>query len=85
MPPRKRAASAPQPDSDTEPLTEDGTEQQDSGAEGGTATAPPDDTEDKPKRSSRKTVEQPCPECFPEGWPATSTAVGCEHGTWTRD
>ncbi|MGE7437948.1 hypothetical protein [Kitasatospora sp. NPDC001175] len=26
--------------------------------------------------------EQPCPECFPDGWPEGASAVGCEHGSW---
>ncbi|KIF67626.1 hypothetical protein HY68_01650 [Streptomyces sp. AcH 505] len=28
--------------------------------------------------------EPPCAEHFPQGWPATATAVGCEHGNWAR-
>ena len=85
MPPRKRAQSAPKTDSDAELLADDATEQEDSGAEGSTAPAPPDDTEDKPKRGSRRHSDQPCTTCFPEGWPDGAIAVGCEHGSWTRD
>lgn len=27
---------------------------------------------------------QPCSECFPDGWPAGATSVGCVHGQWDR-
>lgn len=27
----------------------------------------------------------PCTECLPGGWPDGASAVGCTHGTWTRD
>lgn len=50
---------------------------------------PADDTTDpepdapQPKRT--KPQEQPCVECFPQGWPADdATSAGCGHGSWQR-
>lgn len=79
MPPRKRAESVPKTEeSSVEALAE---------AEGAPAVAdeeqPAPPAEAKPKRN--KPANLPCAECFPNGWPETSTAVGCEHGSWTRD
>lgn len=101
MPPRKRAASAPKPDPNgcvVEPATEDdgdGTSEvpvepqdsDDTGASTDSASAPaPDgDEEPGPERSDLQSVEAPCAECFPNGWPAQGYAVGCTHGTWTRE
>ena len=31
-----------------------------------------------------KKDDTPCEEHFPTGWPDGVTAVGCEHGSWTR-
>lgn len=25
-----------------------------------------------------------CGDCFPDGWPADATAIGCIHGSWQR-
>lgn len=36
-------------------------------------------------KRGRRTAETPCQSCFPDGWPDDATAVGCEHGSWTRD
>lgn len=38
-----------------------------------------------PARSDLQAVEQPCPECMPNGWPDGAFSVGCTHGTWVRD
>jgi hypothetical protein len=73
MPPRKRAQSAPKTDDETlEPLADEET-----GPDGGAET--------EPERSDLQAVENPCPNCFPNGWPEGSFAVGCEHGSWIRD
>lgn len=39
----------------------------------------------KPTKSDLQKVEQPCSECFPDGWGDGFFARGCEHGTWARD
>lgn len=71
MPPRKRAQSAPKTDGETlEPASDE---------------QPPPDAETEPNRSDLQTVDAPCSECFPGGWPEQSFAVGCTHGTWQRD
>lgn len=39
----------------------------------------------EPSIDSTNTDKQPgCTDCFEDGWPPESTAVGCEHGTWIR-
>jgi hypothetical protein len=78
MPPRKRAESAPKIE---EPTVESSADAPSADAE--ETSAPQADT--KPKRSERKPATLPCTDCFPGGWPETSTAVGCEHSSWTRD
>ncbi|MFJ5217172.1 hypothetical protein ACIP98_20920 [Streptomyces sp. NPDC088354] len=45
---------------------------------------PGDDDAPKADEGSDEPAERPCPQCFPQGWRDTVTAVGCEHGTWTR-
>jgi hypothetical protein len=70
MPPRKRAEAAPTPEPDPTVTT-------------GEAEAP--EPAPKPAKAARRTASAPCTTCFPGGWPETSTAVGCEHGSWTRD
>jgi hypothetical protein len=71
MPPRKRAASSPTPDREAaEPLAEDKTMEN-----------PNADT----AHSAPQAADAPCTECFPGGWPADATSVGCGHGTWGRD
>lgn len=37
-----------------------------------------------PERSDLQTVDRPCEECHPRGWPEGAYAVGCTHGTWVR-
>lgn len=38
-----------------------------------------------PAPTETQTEKQPdCSECFEDGWPPESTAVGCEHGMWIR-
>lgn len=58
----------------------------------GDAPAPPlaDDRGDTPaapplSKSDLQEVEQPCAQCFPNGWPEGAFSVGCEHGTWIRN
>lgn len=46
---------------------------------GDTPAAPP------PSKSDLQEVEQPCAQCFPNGWPEGAFSVGCEHGTWIRN
>ncbi|MEU0818961.1 hypothetical protein [Streptomyces mirabilis] len=77
MPPRKRAASAPKPETEgtVAPLAEDDSDDP--------AAEQPD--EPKPERSDLQPVDAPCLECFPNGWPEQSFAVGCTHSTWKRD
>lgn len=49
-------------------------------------TSPEDPESDgAPARSDLQAVEQPCPECMPNGWPEGAFSVGCTHGTWIRD
>jgi hypothetical protein len=96
MPPRKRAASAPNDEPEQEPLA----------PEADASTEPDDDTEvsapaadatdevpadtddadqdDEAARSDLQTVGQPCQECFPNGWPEGAFSVGCTHGTYVR-
>ncbi|MGW2692333.1 hypothetical protein ACWC3Y_10780 [Streptomyces sp. NPDC001296] len=78
MPPRKRAQTAPKTDElgeTAEPLTEGEPEPSGPDADGATA---------EPERSDLQAVNEPCPTCFPGGWPEQSFAVGCEHGSWQR-
>ena len=51
------------------------------------ADAPTETTSHAPQETKRgrRTAEAPCKICFPDGWPDSVTAVGCEHGSWTRD
>lgn len=71
MPPRKRAETAPDPIDSARP---------DQGPDDGTTPAAP-----AAKTSPKAKAEQPpCPECMPAGWPETATAMGCEHGQFTR-
>lgn len=83
MPPRKRAQSAPK--TEPEPTDETLPENDDSATPDDAPTAPSGDAETKPARSDLETVEQPCPDCFPGGWPDQAFAVGCTHGSWQRD
>lgn len=73
--------AAAEPDGPREPQdsNDDGT--------GEPTAAPPDETapDPVPERSDLQTVEQPCPECVPNGWPDGAFSVGCTHGTWVRD
>lgn len=69
MPPRKRAETEPAPLDTTEDTS--GTE------------ATPDSPAPAAKR--RKADPEVCPACFPNGWPGNAEAVGCEHGSWTRN
>ncbi|MGW4042949.1 hypothetical protein [Streptomyces sp. NPDC004721] len=51
-------------------------------AEEPTPADPKDD--ESPSRSDLQTVERPCLECMPNGWPEGAFSVGCTHGTWVR-
>lgn len=48
---------------------------------------PAEETSEEPQaaKRTRRTAVEPCTTCFPDGWPDGATAVGCEHGSWTRD
>lgn len=91
MPPRKRAASAPKAETEQEPLAPE-TEADDQHDDAGTdesaeqASNGGDETsdEDAPERSDLQTVDKPCEECLPNGWPEGASAVGCTHGTYVR-
>lgn len=95
MPPRSRKTAQPEPEADdavVDPATEgDDTspetpaEPQDSGALGDKAPAADGEETPEPERSDLQKVEQPCPECVPNGWPDGAFSVGCTHGTWVRD
>lgn len=100
MPPRKRAESAPKPDPDetaTPTIEEEGAtlepepdgprvpQDSDDDGTGEPKAAPPDETTPEPELSDLQEVEQPCPECVPNGWPEGAFSVGCIHGTWIRD
>lgn len=49
-----------------------------------TAADPGGDAASADPDSTPAAADAPCPDCFPTGWPAGSTAVGCEHGNWDR-
>jgi hypothetical protein len=69
MPPRKRAETAPEPVDSVQP------------DEALDITAP----EPAPAPKAKAKAETPpCPVCMPGGWPETATAMGCEHGQFTR-
>jgi hypothetical protein len=95
MPPRKRTPSAPKTEAapEQEPLVSEGeADDQPSDADADDATeaeqAPGDDKSDDgkaPERSDLQTVDKPCEECLPNGWPEGAFSVGCTHGTWVRD
>lgn len=89
MPPRKRTTPTPEPES-LETPAEDTQEESpaDDETTGGTPeeAAPPETpAEPAPTKSDRQEAEQPCAECFRDGWPDDATSVGCSHGTWNRD
>lgn len=93
MPPRKRAASAPKAETEQEPLTPEteADDQQDDAGDPAEQTAEQasggsDETsdEDAPERSDLQTVDKPCEECLPNGWPEGASSVGCTHGTYVR-
>jgi hypothetical protein len=74
MPPRKRVEAAPDP-SDAAALP----------AQGPDPDEPSEPLAPAMKAAPKAKAEQPpCPECMPEGWPETATAMGCEHGNWER-
>jgi hypothetical protein len=78
MPTRKRTAPPPEPDEESlgAPV-EDAKEE-----------PPADDeaaAEPEPAKNDRQEAEQPCTECFRDGWPDDATSVGCSHDTWNRD
>lgn len=97
MPPRKRAASAPKAESEQEPLApeNEADDQQDAADDSASSAEEPQEQapdggekpaeDDAPERSDLQTVDKPCKECFPNGWPEGAFSVGCTHGTWTRD
>jgi hypothetical protein len=95
MPPRKRAASAAKPDpaeTGAEPAIEDDTDENDDAKapdaddeQPDPAPPEPDTAPDpEPEKSDIQTVDEPCADCFPQGWPAQAFGLGCEHGTWSR-
>lgn len=82
MPPRKRTAPTSEPEQ--EPLktpAEDAQEEPPAGDE--TTDGTP--AESTPAKHDRQEAEQPCTECFRDGWPGDATSIGCSHGTWNRD
>lgn len=79
MPPRKR--TTPDPEPEQEPLETSAEDAQ----EEPTADKPKAPAAPEPAKSARKEAEQPCTECFREGWPDGTTSIGCAHGTWNRD
>jgi hypothetical protein len=95
MPPRKRNTAATTPaEREEEPVaTEDegkGQQADEASADDSPKPTPDDDKTpapdgEKPARGDLQTVEQPCAECFPNGWPEDAFSVGCTHGTWVRD
>jgi hypothetical protein len=91
MPPRKRAETKPAERQETAPeaetLPDDAAPapatpeaEEAPNADAATPDAPGDDA----KASDVQTVDRPCEECMPNGWPEGAFAVGCEHGTWRR-
>lgn len=82
MPPRKRAETKPEePEQTTVPdpaATDDDPEPK-------TPDEPPTDEPKAPEKSDLQSVEQPCAECFPNGWANGAFSHGCNHGTWVRD
>ncbi|MGW2920418.1 hypothetical protein ACWDBF_21505 [Streptomyces angustmyceticus] len=44
----------------------------------------PQEEPDGPTKSDLQSVDQPCTECMPNGWPEGAFSVGCTHGTWIR-
>lgn len=97
---RAESAPKPDPDEATAPASEeegaalepesDGPrvpQDSDDDGTGETTAAPPDETapEPGPELGDLQEVEQPCPECVPNGWPEGAFSVGCIHGTWIRD
>ncbi len=90
MPPRKRAASAaeateePQAPEVEQPEIEAPDEPAADGPPS-EETVPDAEGADTPALSDLQEVEQPCPECVPNGWPEGAFSVGCIHGTWVRD
>lgn|GEM_PF-2914358 len=63
------AAQAPADDGDQQPSEDD------------------EDDEDDPELelSDLQTVDLPCTECCPNGWPEGAFSVGCIHGTYIRN
>ncbi|MFE9448271.1 hypothetical protein [Streptomyces sp. NPDC006739] len=85
MPPRKRATAAPESVADDQQTDGSDARANDDAGPGSADTAPGTENSDELERSELQAVDEPCTECFPRGWPDHSFAVGCEHGTWTRD
>ncbi|MFD4968958.1 hypothetical protein [Streptomyces sp. NPDC058424] len=98
MPPRKRTTAEPKSEDEQSAAAKAGGEEpkadpsaQEAGDAGTSAepnaeeVAGPKDEQGGPERSSPQTVERPCAECFPNGWPEGAVSVGCTHDTWTRD
>lgn len=99
MPPRKRAAAKPpEPDSPADVTADSGGPVAAGLADGVKAAEeePPETTPDSKDTEADRPTKDPGPPpdddapkldaCFPNGWPddPTVTAVGCEHGSWTR-
>jgi hypothetical protein len=94
MPPRKRAEAKPEDPEQTTvpaPAPAPAAPVDTPPADPGGATPPPENRDeppvDKPKapeKSDLQDVEQPCVECFPNGWTEGAFSQGCEHGTWVR-
>ncbi|MGW5123307.1 hypothetical protein ACWEQ7_04430 [Streptomyces sp. NPDC004069] len=82
MPPRKRTAAESPAKAPQEPAP---AELQSEKRQPAADNVGPKDDQGAPERSDLQTVERPCPECIPNGWPEGVFAVGCTHGTWTRD
>jgi hypothetical protein len=50
-----------------------------------TPSEPDPPAEPETTKSDLQKVETPCSECFASGWADGIFAVGCEHGTWSRN
>lgn len=82
IPNRKAAADDPADDGAQDGSVVEGIEP----AEDPAPVPAPDPTPEPPEPGPVAPVDepQPCSECFPDGWPAGATSVGCVHGQWDR-
>lgn len=78
-------ADGQQADATGDPDAREPHDSDDTGAGDESAANAGDGDGEKPERSDLQTVDKPCEECFPNGWPEGAFSVGCTHGTWIRD